>query len=240
VTRPLIGLPGRRKTGAQLIDWPAALADLEMDVYIADYSRAVLVAGGLPLHIPPDVAPADVLPALDGLLLTGGADLDPALYDEESETDDFPPEPERDAFELALLKGAGALDLPVLGICRGLQLVNVAAGGSLHQHVEAHAGFDRPPATELHHVQFAADTQLHGMYGARRSVNSLHHQTVKELGAELIVAAMADDGTIEGIEHPDLPVIAVQWHPEMMNGAAEDPIFAWLVDAATQRTTSQS
>ncbi len=239
MSRPLIGLPGRRKTGAQVVDWPDALAELEFDLYIVDYSRAVLAAGGLPIHVPADVEPADILAILDGLLLTGGADLDPDLYGEEPETNDFPPEPERDAFELAMLSGACDVSLPVLGICRGLQLLNVAAGGSLHQHVESHAGFDRPPDTELHHVDFAADTVLHGLYGDRRTVNSLHHQTVKDLGADLVVSATASDGTVEGVEHPELPVVAVQWHPEMMSGAAEDPIFEWLVDAARDRGSTR-
>ncbi|MDG2114263.1 MAG: gamma-glutamyl-gamma-aminobutyrate hydrolase family protein [Actinomycetota bacterium] len=232
MSRPVIGLPGRRKKGHQIQAWPEVLNDLDIDLYLVDYARAVLAAGGLPLHIPIDVDAAEVVGVLDGIVLTGGADLDPQLYGAESETDDFPPETERDVFEMQLIDAATQSATPVLGICRGLQLANVAAGGSLHQDIPPHAGFDRPPETELHDVVMVEGTIVHGLYGDRRAVNSLHHQTVDRVGADLTVSARSPDGTVEALEHDVLPMISVQWHPEMMTSAAEDPIFAWLVRAA--------
>jgi putative glutamine amidotransferase len=150
------------------------------------------------------------------------------------ETEDFPPEPDRDAYELALLEGAYERGLPVLGICRGLQLINVCAGGTLHQDVPPHAAFDQPPETELHEVNFEAGTVVGELYGGPQWVNSLHHQVVDRLGRELLVSGRSGDGAIEALEHMGLPVIAVQWHPEMMRGRAHDPSFGWLVDTAIE------
>lgn len=236
MTKPIIGLPGRRKKGHQIEAWPEVLNHLDIDLYLVDYARAVLAAGGLPLHIPIDVDAADVVDVLDGIVLTGGADLDPNLYGAEAETDEFPPEPERDALELGLLEHSGRTATPVLGICRGLQLANVAAGGSLHQDIPPHARFDRPPETELHDVVTVDGTIVHQLYGKRHSVNSLHHQTVDRVGDDLTVSARSPDGTVEAIEHTSLPIIAVQWHPEMMRSAEHDPIFTWLVKAARDQS----
>ncbi len=235
MSRPVIGLPGRRKKGHSIVGWPEALGELAIDLYIADYARAVLAAGGLPLHIPMDVDPAEVANSVDGVVLTGGADVDPALYGAAPETDEVPPEPERDALETELLRRCLDTGRPVLGICRGLQLANVAAGGSLHQHVASHAGFDVAPETILHEVAIAPGSELHRLYGAHRAVNSLHHQTVDRIGRDLVVTAEAPDGTVEGLEHTSLPFVAVQWHPEMMSDAAHDPLFGWIVDRARQR-----
>jgi len=233
--RPLIGLPGRRKLGRQIDEFPEALHGVELDLYFADYSRGVLEAGGLPVHLPVDADPAELAEHLDGVVLTGGADLDPALYGAEPETDLFPPEPRRDTFELALIDRAMALELPVLGICRGLQMLNVRAGGTLHQHVPVHSRFDLVPDTEVHQVVTEPGTRLAELYGEALTVNSLHHQTVDQVGGGLAVAARADDGTVEGLEIPGLDVIAVQWHPEMMRGRSGDPVFAWIVERARAR-----
>lgn len=235
MTRPLIGLTGRRKKGNQIVGNLDTLADADIDMYYVDYTRAVLAAGGVPVHLPLDVAPADVVGRLDGLLLSGGADIGPDRYGHDPETDLYPPEPERDDFELAVLDQAAELHVPTLGICRGLQMLNVHAGGTLHQHVPTHAGFEMPVHHELHQVALEPDSALGAMYGEQRAVNSLHHQTVDTVGADLRVTARSDDGTVEGLEHEELPMIAVQWHPEMMTSALGDPIFSWLITAATNR-----
>lgn len=235
MTRPLIGLSGRRKKGDQIVGNPDILGHLDIDLYYSDYARAVLAAGGLPLHLPLDVDPAEVAEHLDGVLLSGGADIGPERYGTEPETDLYPPEVERDDFELALCGVAAANEIPTLGICRGLQLINVHAGGTLHQHVPAHAGFEQPTDHHLHEVAFEADSALGAIYGERRPVNSLHHQTVDVLGSDLRVTARADDGTVEGLEHATLPMVAVQWHPEMLPTASTDPIFGWLIEAASSR-----
>ena len=233
--RPLIGLTGRRKTGAQIAGFPEKLNELEIDLYFADYSRDVRAAGGLPVLLPTVGDPLEYLPHLDGVLLSGGADIEPARYGEEPDgRGDY--EPERDALEMTLLEGARERGIPVLGICRGLQVINVAAGGSLHQHVEAHACYDVSPDSRVHPVAFEPGTELAALYGgsdgnvAGISVNSVHHQTVDRLGPGLRVGARSDDGTVEGLESDDGMVLAVQWHPEMLR--EPEPVFDWLITRA--------
>ena len=235
--RPLIGLTGRRKKAGQIVGTPEILHDLDGDWYYADYARGVYEAGGLPVNLPLDVDPALFVGRLDGILLTGGADIDAAHYGAANGDDDDPAEHERDAFELALFSAASRDQLPTLGICRGLQLVNVASGGTLHQHVPVHAGFSQPPSTLLHDVDFAPDSVLASIYKPGHQVNSLHHQTVDKLGSGLHTTA-SHDGSVEGIEHESLPIVAVQWHPEMLPTRASDPVFGWLVKAATSRTAA--
>ena len=238
--RPLIGITGRRKRGDQLVGNLDILADFPVDLYYADYGRGVLEAGGIPVHLPLDVDPRDLVPRLDGIVLTGGADVDPGRYGHQPLTDAFPPEPLRDDHECAVLDAAYTDDLPVAGICRGLQIVNVHAGGTLHQDVPSHAGFAEPTTTEWHGVGFEADSVLGGIYGTGQQVNSLHHQTVDHVGNDLQVTARSDDGSVEGLEHSSRPVVAVQWHPEMLPGRATDPLFAWLVEAASSGATKRS
>ncbi len=234
--KPLIGLTGRRKTGAEVDGFPPSLHGLDIDLYLADYGREVLAAGGLPINLPMDADPADYAGRLDGVLLSGGADLHPELYRAEPDGNGGY-EPERDRLELALLDCARERGLPILGICRGLQLVNVAAGGTLHQHVPDHARYDVPPAAEVHDVTFTPGSRLAGLYGGDgpRPVNSLHHQTVDRVGADLTVTALATDGTIEGLESEAGDLLAVQWHPEML--ATPEPVFDWLIDQAGRRAT---
>lgn len=228
---PLIGLPGRRKKGSQITDFPDVLDDLDLDLYFADYGRGVIEAGGLPVNLPIDVDVEAIAGRLDGVLLTGGTDIDPARYGADPDPELLDIEEERDDLELRLLGSALDRGLPVLGICRGIQLVNVHLGGTLNQHAPEHARFDVPAETAVHGVTLAPDSILQDLYGARREVNSLHHQTVAEVGGGLRVTATADDGTIEGLELGDT-VVAVQWHPEMMRSRPTDPIFRWLVGRA--------
>lgn len=233
--RPLIGLTGRRKTAGQLVGTPEVLHDLDGDWFYADYARGVLEAGGLPVNLPLDADPSLYLDRLDGILLSGGADIGAEHYGSETGEADDPVEPQRDDFELALFAGARERELPTLGICRGLQLINVGSGGTLHQHVPEHAGFTRPPATLLHDIELRADSVLGGLYGQSHQVNSLHHQTVDAVGDGLRVTA-SHDGSVEGLEHESLPIVAVQWHPEMLPTRSQDPIFGWLIEAASAIT----
>jgi putative glutamine amidotransferase len=232
VRSPLIGLTGRRKRGGDVRGFPASLADVEIDVYVNDYARAVTAAGGLPVHLPMHVDPAEFVGRLDGLLLSGGADVDPALYAADAETDLAPPEPDRDRLELGFIDVAVADEVPVLGICRGLQLLNVWGGGTLHQHVPEHARYDVAPADRVDELVVEDGTRLHDLYGSRHTVNSLHHQTVDRVADGWVVAARSADGTIEALEWPAHDVLAVQWHPELLPTSATDPLFAWLVERA--------
>lgn len=230
---PLIGLPGRRKRASEISGFPETMANSDVDLYMADYARGVIEAGGIPVHIPIDVDPAAVGERLDGFVLPGGTDIDPVLYGADPDPDLLPLEPERDDLELALLSAALRAEIPVLGICRGIQVLNVHQGGTLHQHVPEHGRFDLPIDSTIHQVSFAEGSTLHELYGPSARVNSLHHQTVADLGRDLAVTARADDGTIEGVEMGD-HVVAVQWHPEMMPTRPTDPIFGWLVNRASR------
>ncbi len=232
VRRPLIGLTGRRKSAGLFHGTPEALAHLEGEWYYADYARGVLQAGGLPVNLPLEVDPALFLEHLDGVLLSGGADIGPEHYGAAAKTDVYPPEPERDEFELRLLDVAVSGELPVLGVCRGLQMLNIHAGGSLHQHVPEHARYDVPANSTIHSIDILAGSALGSLYGTRHEVNSLHHQTVDRVGADLKVTATDGRHTVEGLEHTTLPIVAVQWHPEMLDTRDTDPLFRWLVDQA--------
>ena len=230
---PLIGLPGRRITGAK-INYAPILAGLDLDLYFADYARGVIEAGGVPVHLPLDLDPANVIDRLDGIVLSGGADIAPARYGAEPHPAVTVVETERDDFEFELLDLAITAELPVLGICRGLQLLNVHRRGTLEQHVESHSRYDIEASTAAHEVTFAEGSQLAAIYGDDLSVNSLHHQTVDRLGDGLVATATSDDGVIEGLELGE-SIVAVQWHPEMLPTRANDPIFAWLVERAAAR-----
>jgi putative glutamine amidotransferase len=233
--RPLIGLTGRRKLGTDIRGFPTGFADVAIDVYVSDYAIAITAAGGLPVHLPRHVDPGEYAGRLDGVVLTGGADVDPARYGAELDPATGPVEPGRDAAELGLIELAVGEELPVLGICRGLQLLNVWAGGTLHQHVPGHARFDLPPGAEADTVVVEPDSRLAELYGAGLRVNSLHHQAVDRVAVGWTVTARAADGTVEALEWPGHDVLAVQWHPELLPGAATDPLFTWLVDRARVR-----
>jgi putative glutamine amidotransferase len=235
--RPLIGLSGRRKRGAQVAGFPANLADVDIDVYVNDYARAITEADGLPVHLPLHVDPAAYAGRLDGIVLTGGTDVDPARYGAAPDPAAYEPEPARDRLELGFVELAVAEELPVLGICRGLQVLNVWGGGTLYQHVPSHARFDVAPADRVDELTIEPGSQLHELYGPRLAVNSLHHQTVDRVADGWTITARSSvGGDVEALEWPGHDVIAVQWHPELLDSRASDPIFAWLVDRAARRT----
>jgi putative glutamine amidotransferase len=233
--RPLIGLTGRRKCGAQVAGFPDSFADVALDLYVSAYAEAVTAAGGLPVHLPQHVDPAAYAGHLAGVLLTGGADIDPERYGAEPDPATGPIEDDRDAAELALIELAVAEELPVLGICRGLQLLNVWAGGTLRQDDPDHARYDLAVDDAFDEVAVEPGSRLAELHGGRIRVNSLHHQTVERVAAGWVVTARSGDGTIEALEWPGHDLIAVQWHPELLADASADPLFAWLVERARAR-----
>ena len=202
-------------------------------------------AGGLPLLLPnlsPELA-GELLDGLDALLLTGGADVAPRLYGAEPEKQMGTVDVPRDRCELPLAREALRRDLPILGICRGIQTLNVAAGGTLRQDLGSdpaawvqHGMRVVAGPTWQHTIAIEADTRLHRMVGeAEVHVNSYHHQAVGELAPGLRVAARAKDGTIEAVEAPgERFVLGVQWHPEVMSlgEPVSEAIFAAFVAAA--------
>lgn len=210
-----------------------------------DYIRAVEQAGGLPVVFAPgkpDDA-ADLLARVDGLLLTGGSDVDPAIYGEDRHATVTHVARERDDFEIALARAALLRDLPLLAICRGQQVLNVASGGTLVQDIPSQVSkdVDHDPERErwelAHDVEIVPGTRLRALLGKDRlSVNSFHHQAVKDLGLGLSVSARTpSDGVIEGVEATDRRfTVGVQWHPEGLWNQRENfhGLFLGLVEAA--------
>jgi putative glutamine amidotransferase len=203
----------------------------------AAYVTAVEQTGGRPLLIPPsDDGVEEALDAVDGLVFSGGSDLDPDLYDQEAHDETLGVVPERDRAELALLEAALARDMPVLAVCRGSQVLNVARGGDLVQHLPDVVGDDKhkhtPGTFADHAVTLEPGTRLAGLLGERAPVKSHHHQGFGRVGEGLRVAAHAEDGTIEAVEDPSHRfALGVLWHPE----AGEDlKLFEELVGAAAE------
>ncbi len=234
---PLIGLTGRTRTFADMAGTAASLADRPLEMFVRDYSRQVAEAGGVPVQIAFDAPPRAVISRLDGLILTGGADLAPERYGELPHPELGRVEPDRDSYELALLEAALEEGIPVLGICRGAQVLNVFRGGTLDQHVPAHSRYDVDPSGFVHDVTIRPGTLAARIYGHTVRVNSLHHQTIGRVGEGLSVSGRAPDGHTEVLEWPGRDVLAVQWHPEMLPG--RDPSFRWLVGAARPEPEDQ-
>ena len=158
---------------------------------------------------------ADTPETADALLLTGGGDLHPRFYGQDiagaADIDEA-----RDLRELALTRAFVVRSAPIFGICRGLQVINIAFGGTLHRHIDGHGQID---GLDRLHETYTDDALLRSLYGTRFTVNSAHHQSVDRLGAGLHAAQWADDGTVEALRHTTLPIFAVQWHPERLCGA---------------------
>ncbi|MFE6164695.1 gamma-glutamyl-gamma-aminobutyrate hydrolase family protein [Streptomyces sp. NPDC056486] len=181
------------------------------------YPRLVQASGGLTAMLPPDDPSYadDVVARLDGVVIAGGPDVEPVRYGAEREERTGPPARERDAWELALIEAALASGTPLLGICRGMQLLNVALGGTLVQHMEGHV--EAVGVFGTHEVKPVPGTLYESIApAASTAVPTYHHQAVDRLGEGLAVSAYAADGTVEAVERPSGPfVLGVQWHPEM-------------------------
>jgi putative glutamine amidotransferase len=234
MTRPLIGLTldAEPAGGWSKYPWYALRQN---------YTAAVAAAGGLAVALPHDPGLAEAyLGRLDGLIVTGGAfDVDPALYGVGERHDTVTLKSERTGAELALLTGALARNLPVLGICGGQQLLAVALGGTLIQHIpdavpDALGHEQKTPHGEpCHEVSISPGTLLHRLVGPRMQVNSSHHQAVQAPGRGR-VNAVAPDGVIEGVEDPAQRFcLGVQWHPEFFADRGDKAIFAAFVAAAS-------
>jgi putative glutamine amidotransferase len=248
--RPLIAVPARFSASASALRH-------EADAVARRLLDAVLAAGGEPLMVHPsapgakadDAEVAARLAFADGLLLPGGADISPSWYGRLDHPAQYGVNLEQDAFDLAAFRAAVAAGIPIMAICRGAQLVNVATGGTLVQDMDddagagAGAGADRTsPAggrhhrNRMHHVTPAAGSRVAVMCGASFEVSCFHHQAIDDVGTGLSVTARAEDGTVEAYEMPAYPAwfAAVQWHPE--DTAATDPaqlaVFRSFVAAA--------
>jgi putative glutamine amidotransferase len=215
---------------------PAAWGAWELDAALvpAMYVRAVADAGGVPLLVPPGASPAQVLDVVDGLVFSGGSDLGPETYGQDAHPATGPVFRERDDFELSLMREALERDTPILAICRGSQVLNVALGGDLEQHVPDRTGSDThvstPGVFADHDVDVVGGSRLASIVGDHGPVKSHHHQGYGRLGSGLREAAYAPDGTVEALEDPSRRfAVGVLWHPE----AGEDrKLFAALVEEA--------
>ena len=195
--RPRIGITTSPRRGAE---------------YYVPYRRAVEAAGAEPVELPPGTPS---LPEVDGLLLPGGWDVDPSFYGEKPDEKVGPLDPELDETELRLFREARERHLPVLGICRGQQVINVAMGGTLIQHLDEHDARAIGRRHLAHTIEVEPDSELARAAGEDTiPVNSLHHQAIKRLGSGLLQSARGADGTVEGVESDDGLIVAVQCHPE--------------------------
>jgi putative glutamine amidotransferase len=230
--QPLIGITTYGRDDNQAFSLPAAYVD------------AVRRAGGIPLLIPPgEPQLSQLLCRLDGLILAGGGDIDPNLYNGKFHETIYMLDPERDHSELALVQQVVTAGMPTLGICRGAQVINVALGGTLIEHLPDEVGDDiahrlPPRGPTRHSVAITSDSHLAGVLAAVQvDVASWHHQAIRQAAPDLTIVARAADGTVEAAELSSHPwLVAIQWHPEL--SAAEDPtqqrLFDAFVEAARQ------
>jgi putative glutamine amidotransferase len=231
---PVVGLSTYREAAA----W--GVWHQRADVLHREYADAVVAVGGAPVLLPPASGDAGVAAAvvdrLDALVVTGGADVDPARYGQDPHPRTTAWRPERDAWELALLDAAEAAGLPVLGVCRGMQLMAVRAGGALDQHTPEVVGHDdHSPGADAFGtvtVDLTPGSRVHALLGERVEVACHHHQSVREAPG-FVVGARAGDGIVEAIEQPgDRFCVAVQWHPEMRTELA---LLSGLLAAVRRR-----
>lgn len=236
VARPVVGIT-TYVTPAKWSYW-----EREAVLVPAEYVRAIERAGGRALLVPPSADEVDeTLDVLDGILFSGGSDLDPDFYGQEAHPETFGVVEERDRAELALLEAALARDLPVLAVCRGSQVLNVVRGGGLVQHLPDVVGDEKhkhtPGTFADHDVRLETGSRVGTLLGERAPVKSHHHQGFGELGKGLTAVAWADDGTLEAIEDPSRRfAVGVLWHPE----AGEDArLFQEFVRQAEEYRASR-
>lgn len=244
MARPVIGIC----TALERARW--SVWDQQAALLPSNYLQAIRSAGGFALMLAPDpellVDPSQALDLIDGLILAGGADIDPAIYGAEPHPETVGSVPERDAFEIALTRAAIERDLPVLGICRGMQLINVALGGTLHQHLPdlfSHGEHRRVLGSfdgSEHDVQVEHGSLAASVIGqATHMTKSHHHQGVERLGEGLLASATApNDGLVEALELPGRRfVLGVQWHPE---ADERSPVIGGLVAAARKHASKRA
>lgn len=232
MTRPLIAITADRK------EQPSAFGPRQSTLQVMEYADAIVDAGGRPVLLPAtdEVPEGGLLDGFDGLLLTGGGDLSAQMYGEVPDEKAYGISVHRDRLETSLVEEAQELGVPILAICRGLQIVNVLRGGTLIQHLDGH--WQTRPSNEFdHYVDVEAGSCLAKIAdGTRLGVNSYHHQAVDRLGAGLTITARSAE-VIEAFEDPDHNLVAVQWHPEHLfrDSWQNHALFDDLVDRARAR-----
>lgn len=238
--KPLIAIPGRPLRAGKVDGWPTVGSVAAPDTYLDAIHRAGGIDAVLLPREPEATDVESLLDRFDGVLLLGGGDIDPARYGQNRHERVYGVVPQRDSFELSVVRTAVGNAMPVLAICRGIQVLNVALGGSLDQHISERDGsIDHGSGTErtTHSVKIKEGSFLERIMGSSSAVcSSHHHQALAELGKGLTPTSWAEDGFIEAIENSNGKVIGVQWHPE--DTAATDPaqqaLYDWLAKAARE------
>ena len=243
--RPRIGLTAWKRPVHTMVGDPEQLFTLA-----EEYVESVRLAGGIPIILPPAPLNAadDAIASVDALVLTGGGDISPSSYDGRDEGVSSDIDLAEDAWDVALALAARDAKVPFFGICRGMQALNVALGGTLHQDISDRANHPPVPGVPAdavafrHPVTIRAESRLSRILGVtKRSVNSIHHQAVDRLGEGLVPVAHAPDGIIEAVEYNGAavgagwPCLAVQWHPERMGNGLDQRIFDEVVRMAAVR-----
>lgn len=245
--RPLIGVTGRRFRLSLLQGADPRYGDRCVDTSLSDFATRIAEAGGVPVTLSFDAAAEAACDWLSGVVIAGGQDVHPACWGgDTSVAQDIDPrldtavhDVDRDAYEIALVRAAIDRGIPVLGVCRGLQVLNVALGGTLVADLPAgpvsHLSAAVAPSDGIddHVVTFADGSLARRLFGEQAITNSWHHQALDVCGAGLVVTGRTPDGVVEAVELPGAPVLGVQWHPEWM--VRTDPAITWLVQAAAER-----
>ncbi|ASG31661.1 gamma-glutamyl-gamma-aminobutyrate hydrolase [Fusobacterium animalis] len=237
--RAIIGI-----SSSIIVDNSGSFAGYKRAYVNKDYVDAVIRAGGVPLIIPFSTDKEVIISQaqlIDGLILSGGHDISPYNYGQEPSQKIGETFPERDTYEMILLEESKKRDIPILGICRGFQLINVAAGGTLYQDLSLIPGnilkHDQVsnPTLKTHKVEIKENSVISSIFGKETMVNSFHHQVIDKVANDFIVVAKASDGVVEAIEHKTYKfLVAVQWHPEMLavNCEKARELFSKFVEEA--------
>lgn len=246
--KPLIGLTGRRFRVNLINGIDPRYGQRLTDSFMSDFAERIARAGGVPVLLPYDADPYELAQWLSGIVITGGQDVHPSCWGgDESVVGDVDPladpavhDPARDLFETALTRAALDAQVPLLGVCRGMQVLNVALGGTLVSHLQPGPVQHLLPTGPLsdggldHVVAFDPGSVAHSIFGSERRTNSWHHQAVDACGSGLVVSGRTSDGVVESIELPDGAALGVQWHPEWME--TDDGALRWVVAQAAART----
>lgn len=245
--RPLIGITGRRYRLDLVKGADSRYGDRCMDSSMSDFAGRIAQAGGLPVNLTYDTDAAAVCHWLAGVVISGGQDVHPACWggdasvvrDVDPRTDPTAHDVARDEYEVDLVRAALERGIPVLGVCRGMQVLNVALGGTLVPDLPPSAVRHLSPETAPtdgtadHSVACEPGSIVAGLFGERTVTNSWHHQAVDRCGTGLVVTGRANDGVVEAVELPGAPVLGVQWHPEWRESS--DPTMTWIVEEAAGR-----